>query len=692
MSGEISLLNAHSIPAFRSSCDSLATGVKPMRPAGVPLALLRLVLLLLALLGWLAPTGSARGAEAPAANVAVSAPATASGAPAGSAPATSGGLAASGGRAASGTSAESGAPAAPTGRDPAACRTVRMSDVGWTDVTATTALFAELLREIGYEPKVTVLSVPVTFASIANGDLDVFLGNWMPMQEADRKSYIESGSLVVVRPNLLGAKYTLAVPTYTYEAGLKDFADIRKFAGPLDHSIYGIEPGNDGNRLVLGMIKQDQFGLGDFKLVESSEQGMLAQVERAFKDHQPIVFLAWEPHPMNVRFDIKYLNGGDAVFGPNFGGATIYTVTRRGYAAACPNIEHLLENLEFSLRGESEMMGALLDRHEQPQPAAAAWLKAHDATVRGWLEGVRSFDGRDAYAAMARSGPLRAAGFESWVTGHKIPVGDAMARLIDAIKAHGSWLFGGISILIHGTVDGMTRLLQWLPAPLLILALAVFAQLLRRSWPLTVFVALALLFILNQGYWAATLETLALVLVATLACALLGVPLGIGAAHHPRLYAALRPVLDLMQTLPTFVYLIPTLVLFGLGVVPGLISTVIFALPAPIRLTHLGISSVPRPLIEAGEAFGATRMQLLFKVELPSAATAIVAGITQCIMLSLSMVVIAALVGAGGLGVPVVRALNSVQVGMGFEAGFTIVLLAIILDRISRPKERGGTR
>jgi ABC-type proline/glycine betaine transport system permease subunit len=175
-----------------------------------------------------------------------------------------------------------------------------------------------------------------------------------------------------------------------------------------------------------------------------------------------------------------------------------------------------------------------------------------------------------------------------------------------------------------------------------------------------------------------------------LVSALIGSPLGIAAAHRPRLYAAMRPVLDLMQTLPTFVYLIPTLVLFGLGVVPGLISTVIFALPAPIRLTQLGISSVPRPLIEAGEAFGATHLQLLWKVELPSAAPTIVAGVTQCIMLSLSMVVIAALVGAGGLGVPVVRALNTVQIGMGFEAGFVIVLLAVMLDRITRPTKGGG--
>jgi choline ABC transporter permease protein len=237
-------------------------------------------------------------------------------------------------------------------------------------------------------------------------------------------------------------------------------------------------------------------------------------------------------------------------------------------------------------------------------------------------------------------------------------------------------------------VAGLNSLLRAIPSPILIIAIGALTWFLRRSIPLSVFVVAALLFIINQGYWQATLETLSLVVVAAAVSAAIGIPLGIAAAHSPKLFATMRPVLDLMQTLPTFVYLIPTLVLFGLGVVPGLISTVIFALPAPIRLTHLGISSVPKALIEAGEAFGATRTQMLWKVELPSAAPTIIAGITQCIMLSLSMVVIAALVGAGGLGVPVVRALNTVQVGMGFEAGFVIVLLAIILDRISRPAEK----
>jgi choline ABC transporter permease protein len=283
-----------------------------------------------------------------------------------------------------------------------------------------------------------------------------------------------------------------------------------------------------------------------------------------------------------------------------------------------------------------------------------------------------------------------AADFEAWVARHKIPVGDGVTALVEFVKQHGAGFFEGLSAAVRGSTDAVQSALLAVPAPALIVAVAALAWWLRRSVPLAVFVVLALAFIINQGYWIATLETLSLVLVAAATSTIIGVPVGIAAARRPRLHAALRPVLDLMQTLPTFVYLTPTLVLFGLGVVPGLISTVIFALPAPIRLTHLGISSVPAPLVEAGEAFGATRLQLLLKVELPSAAPTIVAGITQCIMLSLSMVVIAALVGAGGLGVPVVRALNTVQVGMGFEAGLAIVLLAIILDRITRPSDKAG--
>jgi len=211
---------------------------------------------------------------------------------------------------------------------------------------------------------------------------------------------------------------------------------------------------------------------------------------------------------------------------------------------------------------------------------------------------------------------------------------------------------------------------------------------LQRNWKTCLLVALGLLFILNQGYWNEMQQSLTLVLAACIVCMAIGVPIGIAAAHRPRLYSWMRPVLDLMQTLPTFVYLIPAIVFFGIGMVPGLLATVIFVLPAPIRLTQLGISSTPDSLIEAARAFGATNRQLLWKVELPSALPQIMAGLNQTIMLSLSMVVIAALVGASGLGVPVVRALNSVNTSLGFESGFVIVVVAILLDRMLRMEGR----
>lgn len=578
------------------------------------------------------------------------------------------------------------APVASAETEPASCRVVRFSDIGWTDVTATTGLASRLLRLLGYEPRVTVLSVPVTYASLKNRDIDVFLGNWMPAMAADLRPYQAEGSVEVVGANLQGAKYTLAVPAYLHEAGLRDFADIQRFAKELNHEIYGIEPGNDGNRLVLTLIKENQFGLGDFRLVESSEQGMLAQVERAIAARRPIVFFGWEPHPMNTRFDMRYLTGGDSSFGPNYGGATVYTNVRAGYLEECPNVGRLLQNLKFTLRGESEIMAGILERKLAPEAAAAEWLDQNPQALAGWFAGVATFDGKPASLATAES-PTSGGGrgFEAWITAHKIPLGTAVEAAINFVKANGKAFFAGVSTVIQGSVDGVNAALAATPGLVLILAVAALAWGLHRSIALALFVVAALLFIMNQGYWAATLETLSLVLVSALASTLIGVPIGIAAAHRPRLYAALRPVLDLMQTLPTFVYLIPTLVLFGLGVVPGLISTVIFAVPAPIRLTHLGISSVPKTLLEAGDAFGATPMQRLLKIELPSARPTILAGVTQCIMLSLSMVVIAALVGAGGLGVPVVRALNSVQVDIGFEAGIAIVLLAIILDRISRP-------
>ncbi len=274
-----------------------------------------------------------------------------------------------------------------------------------------------------------------------------------------------------------------------------------------------------------------------------------------------------------------------------------------------------------------------------------------------------------------------------WLTENKIPLGAWIKSFVEFLNDNAAWFFDFISDVLGFTINGLIDVLQWLPPLLLVAIFAALAYGLHRSWRLGLMVAGSLLLIVNLGYWEQTIETLALVVFATFLCMLVGIPVGIAAAHRPSLYTALRPVLDLMQTIPTFVYLIPTLILFGLGVVPGLISTVIFALPAPIRLTHLGISSVPKPLIEAGESFGATKRQLLWKVELPHAMPTIMAGVTQCIMLSLSMVVIAALVGADGLGKPVVRALNTVNIAKGFEAGLAIVIVAILLDRVC--KQRG---
>jgi glycine betaine/proline transport system permease protein len=274
-----------------------------------------------------------------------------------------------------------------------------------------------------------------------------------------------------------------------------------------------------------------------------------------------------------------------------------------------------------------------------------------------------------------------------WFTAHKMPLGSWLRDLVDLLNAHAQGFFDLVSAVLGTLIEGLTDFLLLFSPFVLIPILAALAYLLHRSVGLVVFIVLSLLLIVNLGYWEATIQTLSLVIWATVVCVLIGVPLGILAARKPWFYAAIRPILDLMQTIPTFVYLIPTLVLFGLGPVPGLISTVIFAVPAPLRLTHLGISSVPTQLLEAGKAFGATRWQLLTKVELPYALPTIMAGITQCIMLSLSMVVIAALVGADGLGKPVVRALNTVNVAMGFEAGLAIVILAILLDRVCKRPE-----
>lgn len=283
----------------------------------------------------------------------------------------------------------------------AECDSVTFSDVGWTDITATTAATTVILEALGYDTEVKILSVPVTYVGMSEGDVDVFLGNWMPTMEGDIAAYREAGTVDTVRVNLEGAKYTLAVNKAAADLGIKDFGDIAGQADALDGKIYGIEPGNDGNRLIQSMIDDDAFGLSDFEVVESSEQGMLAQVDRLSGKDEPIVFLGWEPHPMNANFEMSYLTGGDDFFGPNFGGATVFTNTRKDYVTECPNVGALLNNLEFSLAMENEIMGAILNDGEEPRDAATAWLVANPDVISPWLEGVTTKDGGDAASAVS---------------------------------------------------------------------------------------------------------------------------------------------------------------------------------------------------------------------------------------------------------------------------------------------------
>jgi glycine betaine/proline transport system substrate-binding protein len=283
----------------------------------------------------------------------------------------------------------------------AGCDKVIFSDVGWTDITATTAATSLVLNALGYETETKVLSVPVTYTGLAGGDVDVFLGNWMPTMEADLAPYRDAKTVETVRTNLEGAKYTLSTNAAGAALGIKDFKDIAANKDALEGKIYGIEPGNDGNRLIMDMISTGPFKLDGFEIVESSEAGMLAEVGNKDKDSKPIIFLGWAPHPMNANYQMTYLTGGDDYFGPNLGGAVVDTNVRAGYVAECPNTGKLLQNLVFSLPMENEIMGAILNDGTDPTEAAKTWLAANPAAWEPWLDGVTTKDGGDAKAAVA---------------------------------------------------------------------------------------------------------------------------------------------------------------------------------------------------------------------------------------------------------------------------------------------------
>lgn len=280
--------------------------------------------------------------------------------------------------------------------EPDACRNVRLGVVNWTDVIATSAMAQVLLDGLGYKTKQTSASQQIIFAGIRDNRLDMFLGYWNPIMSQTITPFVRANQVKVLdAPSLNDARATLAVPKYLADKGLKTFADIHTFEKELDGKIYGIEPGSGANTQIKAMISKNQFGLGKFQLVESSEAGMLAAVDRAVRRKQAVVFFGWAPHPMNVNVDMAYLSGSQDALGPDEGRATVWTVTAPDYAQRCPNAHRLLANLKFSAEDESRMMQPLLD-HKDPLDSARQWLKDHPQDQKRWLEGVTTFDGKPA--------------------------------------------------------------------------------------------------------------------------------------------------------------------------------------------------------------------------------------------------------------------------------------------------------
>ncbi|MDB5768655.1 MAG: L-proline glycine betaine binding transporter protein proX [Collimonas fungivorans] len=289
------------------------------------------------------------------------------------------------------------------GAEADACKLVRMADPGWSDITATNAIAGILLGALGYEQKVDHLSVPITFVGLKKGQVDVFLGNWMPAQKPLMETQLKDGAIDVLHANLVNAKFTLAVPSYVAAAGVKSFSDLARFAGKFDSKIYGIETGAPANQNIKTMLAAKSFGLDGWKLVESSEQSMLSQVARKVSAKEWIVFLAWEPHLMNTRFQLTYLDGGNAYFGPNYGGATVNTLARKGYAAQCPNPGRLFSQLEFNVDLENKIINDVLEQKVDARSAALRQLKSRPELLSAWLNGVKTRSGEEGLPAVKKT-------------------------------------------------------------------------------------------------------------------------------------------------------------------------------------------------------------------------------------------------------------------------------------------------
>jgi glycine betaine/proline transport system substrate-binding protein len=282
--------------------------------------------------------------------------------------------------------------------DPESCAVVRMAEPGWNDLALTTGTASVILEALGYSAKSDILGLPIIYQSLASNNLDVFLGYWDPAMQTFAAPFEKDGSVERIHVNLEGAKYTFGVPDYVYDAGVHDFADLQKFSEQFDKKLYGIEAGS--NTLMFDVIKDKAFGLDGWDVVESSESGMLAQVERKIAQHEFIVFQAWAPHPMNTNFPIRYLTGGDAQFGPNFGAATVSTQVRKGYVTECPNVGRLLNNLTFNIDFENKGMGYLMKDGMDPKEGAKKMLVENPEVLNAWLDGVTTLEGQPGLSAL----------------------------------------------------------------------------------------------------------------------------------------------------------------------------------------------------------------------------------------------------------------------------------------------------
>lgn len=549
------------------------------------------------------------------------------------------------------------------------CLHVRMADVGWTDVSATTALAEQILKALKYKPSILLDSLPNTFLGLKNKSFDIFLGNWMPAQALDVEPFLRSGSVIQLQQNLSGARYTLAVPDYVYAQGVRTLSDLNRYASFFNKQIYALERGNDGNRIIQSILTHNNFDLGSWDLIESHEQSMFLEVKAAIEKKQWIVFLAWSPHPMNMTLPIKYLDGGDEFFGDNFGFSSVSTLARRDFAQECTNLANFFRNLIFTVDIENKLMSLILEKNLSPEAAAQEWLRENPTKASSWVKDIRTADGGLAQHALVKY--IRMLND----TDRQNPRRLALGRLIEQNLTMGPLSF--ISEQTEVLLNTIVTLIIKLPWLLIISLISIFSFYIRRSFIIALLIFSGLLLIINMGLWQETIQTIVLVMLTSSFCMILALIIAFIASKSSNFWNIISPLIDFLHALHPIVMTIMTLLLFSVGFIPGLIMTVIFAVSAPIKLTYLGIKANTNNLLKVS---GESELKIFLRV-----------GFTKSVMVSLSMIIIAALVGVEGLGTPLLRALMTVNIALGFEAGIALIIIAIAFDQTLRlvPKPSG---